>query len=175
MINWDLWERLKAPHSAKPKIRVGLFYISPGDGNGDLLSNTCMEIIDKNEHDEWTHSSLEEVFDCLEEGIRWPDYMIEHIPNAQYRPQDDMTQDPWIFAYCCAVHLDRIDLIERYKPSVRLFNLPDKWAWRRALLGKRNLWWLWRRIIPFRLLQGFVYVFYGYMEKAYLKDDFYKS
>lgn len=170
MIDFEIWEALRAGHSAKPKERVSRFYISPGDGNGDLLYNTCREIIDRNEQGIWPNHSIEFVFLCLSEGMRWPDYMVEHIPAAQWRDQYDMTQDPWIMAYCCAVHLNRIDLIQRYKPSVKIFNLPDKWAWRRALLGKWNTWWIWRRIIPFNWLQNFVYVFYGYMEKAYGKE-----
>jgi hypothetical protein len=170
MINWDRWEKLRAGHSAKHKEPILLFYISPGNGNGDLLYNTCREIIDKEVNDEWSSAALEEVFRCLELGMRWPDYMIPDIPAAtgQGDRQFDMTQDPWILAYCCAVYLDRIDLIEKHKPSIRIFNLPDKWAWRRALLGKPNLYWLWRRITPHRWLQHFVYVFYGYMDKAYL-------
>ena len=166
MINIEKWDKLRAGHSAKPKVRINLFYYSNGDGNGDLLYNTCREIIDRADPDDyWAHSSLEGVFECLEKGLRWPDYMSNMItPTDQHR----MTQDPWILAYCCAIHLDRIDLIEKYKPSLRIFNLPDKWAWRRALLGKPNMYWLWRRITPYNWLQDFVYVFYGYMDRAYM-------
>jgi len=168
MINQDRWDDLRAEHTGKYRYRIDLFYIQPDAGNGDLLYNTCREIIDKNEQDEWAHWALESVFDCLEKGIRWPDHMVKYIPAAAYRRQDDMTQDPWIMAYCCAVHLNRIDLIRRYRPNNKIFNLPDKWAWRKALLGKRNAYWLWRIITPYRLMQWFVYVFYGYMDKAYL-------
>jgi len=170
MIDFNKWEALRAGHSAKPKERVNLFYVSIGDGNGDLLYNTSREIIDKNYTGPKMEHSLEMVFVCLSWGQRWPNYMKEHIAPGLHDQQFRMTQDPWLMAYCCAVHLDRIDLIERYKPSVKIFNLPDKWAWRRALLNKRNTWWLWRRIIPFNWLQHFVYVFYGYMEKAHGKE-----
>jgi hypothetical protein len=163
MIDFEKWDKLRAGHTAKPKVKINMFYYSNGDGNGDLLYNTCREIIDRDNTDPWSHGSLEGVFECLEAGLRWPDYMANLItPTDQYC----MTQDPWIMAYCCAVHLDRIDLIEKYKPSIRIFNLPDKWAWRRALLDKPNLYWLWRRITPHNWMQHFVYVFYGYMEKA---------
>jgi len=167
MIKVDKWEKLRAGHTAKLKIRINLFYISIGDGNGDLLYNTCREIMDKKNNDLWSHLALEEVFMCLERGIRWTNYMIEHIPAAKNRRQNDMTQDPWLMAYCCAVHLGRKDLIAKYKPNFWMF-LPDKWAWRRALLDKPNLYWLWRRITPHNWMQEFVYVFYGYMEKTYL-------
>ena len=166
MINVDRWNELRAGHTNKEKIRVELFYYHPGAGNGDLLYNTCREIIDRGDKDEWSHKALEEVFKSLDKGERWPDYMDQYItPTDQYR----MTQDPWLLAYCCCIHLDRRDLIEKHKPSLKVFNLPDKWAWRRALLGKWNMYWLWRIVTPHRLLQHFVYVFYGYMDEAYKK------
>ena len=166
MIKFNKFEKLRSGHSAKLKIRVVVSYISLGDGNGDWAYNTCREIIDRNEKGAFAHMALEEVFRCINEGMRWPDYMNHIIKLSR---QYDMTQDPWILAYCCAVYLDRYDLIEMYKPSIKIFNLPDKWAWRRALLGKPNLYWLWRTITPHILMQDFVYVFYGYMDQAYLK------
>lgn len=169
MIKLEKWEKLRAGHTAKPKIRVVVSYFSPGDGNGDWAYNTCREIIDRNEKGAFAHMALEEVFRVLSEGKRWADYMIPFISSGMHN-QYNMTQDPWILAYCCAVHLDRLDLIEQYKPSMWLFNLPDKWAWRRALLGKSNLYWLWRIVTPHSWMQHFVYVFYGYMDKAYLES-----
>lgn len=169
MIDFERLEQLRKEHSEKEKVRVDYFYIHYGSGNGDLLYNTCREIIDRDDHDEWSHRALEKVFECLEQGIRWPDHMIPYIPAANHRAQDDMTQDPWIMAYCCAVHLKRFDLIKDYRPSIRLFNLPDKWAWRRALLGGCDTYQIWRYITPHNWMQDFVYVFYGYMDKAYLK------
>jgi len=164
MINLEKWNELIAGHTAKVKVRINLFYYINGNGNGDLEYNTCREIIDKNDTDPWAHFSLEEVFLYLERGLRWPDYM-SHLINAGN--QTRMTQDPWLLAYCCAVHLGRQDLIKKYKPNFFMF-LPDKWAWRRALLGKQNLYWFWRRVTPHRWMQHFVYVFYGYMDQAYL-------
>lgn len=168
MINIDKWNKLRAGHTAKPKIRIRVFYYSPGDGNGDLLYNTCREIIDRDDQDEWAHKSLEKVFICLDLGIRWTVQMNDMIFLGEER-RLDMTQDPWLLAYCCAVHLGRQDLIELYKPNFWMF-LPDKWAWRRSLLGKSNSYWLWRKITPYRWMQHFVYVFYGYMDIAYLES-----
>jgi hypothetical protein len=164
MINWQKWERLKASWSAVERTKDGLFYMGPG-GNGDLLYNTARKIIETDDKSEWAYSSLEAVFSSLNEGKRWPDSMSDKITTTNHK-QTDMTQDPWILAYCCAIHLERTDLIEKYKPGIRIFNLPDKWAWRRALLGKPNLWGLYRRITPHNLMQDFVYVFYGFMERS---------
>lgn len=187
MIYKKRWERLRAGHTAKKKVREHYFYVTPGSGNGDLLYNTCREIIDRDEQDCWSDDALHTVFYCLKAGYRWPDYMEEFIHtdlNKQYK----MTQDPWLLAYCCAVYLGRYRFIRKYKPSWKLFNFPDKWAWRRALLGKPNLYWLWRIITPHTLLnmirikhkdgekqgllQDFVYVFYGYMDQAYKQAKF---
>ena len=166
MIRVEKWNKLRARHTAKEKIKIRLFYWSIGDGNGDLLYNTCREIIDRDENDEWSHLALELIFFCLDLGVRWTVQMRDMITLGEKR-RLNMTQDPWLLAYCCAVHLDRKDLIKKYKPNFFMF-LPDKWAWRRALLGKFNLYWLWRRITPHNWMQHFVYVFYGYMDRAYL-------
>ena len=164
MINWQKWESLKTKWNAFERYKDGLFYMGPG-GNGDLLYNTARKIIETDDKSEWAQSSLEAIFRCLNDGKRWPDTMSDKITTKNHK-QTDMTQDPWILAYCCAVHLDRYDLIEKYKPNIKIFNLPDKWAWRRALLGKPNIYGLFRKITPYGLLQDFVYVFYGFMERA---------
>lgn len=172
VFDFDKWELLRRRHSEKPREQQDYFYVSEWSSkskNGDLLYNTCREIIDENRKDAWAHESLFRVFKHLEVGQRWPTYMKEYIHPSIHHRQYHMTQDPWIMAYCCAVHLGRYDLILEYKPSCKIFNLPDKWAWRRALLGQRNCYWFWRRITPHNWMQNFVYVFYGYMEKAYLK------
>ena len=164
MINVAKFNGLRAGHTAKHKVWINFFYYDNSSGNGDLGYNTCREIIDRDQNDPWAHAALEGVFEMLAAGMRWPDYMANLIdPTDQYR----MSQDPWLLAYCCAVHLGREDLIEKYKPNTWLFFL-DKWAWRRALLGKPNLYWLWRIITPHFVMQHFVYVFYGYMDQAYL-------
>lgn len=164
MINFDKWNQLRIKHTQKEKVPINLFYYCNGDGNGDLLYNTAREIIDRGIIDLWSHGALERVFECLGRGERWPDDMSHLItPTDQYR----MTQGPWLLAYCCAVFLNRIDLIEKYKPNFFMF-LPDKWAWRRSLLGKPNMYWLWRRITPYRWMQHFVFIFYGYVDLAYM-------
>ena len=166
-MNKAKWEKLKAVWSEKERIKDGYFYFHIGSGNGDLLYNTARKIIETNDKSKWAHVSLEQVFWCLWLGNRWPYYMSSKITTTSHK-QTDMTQDPWILAYCCAVHLNRYDLIERYKPERGIFKFPDKLAWRRALLGKLNLYWLWRRITPYFVMQWFVYVFYGFMEQAYV-------
>jgi len=167
MIREEKWKELCYGWSQHERLKVWLFYYAPGHGNGDWLYNTARAIIESGLKGVWEHKSLEIIFETLKKGQRWPDDAKEWIDPGLWPQQYRMTQDPWILAYCCAVYLGRYDLIEKYKPSIKVFNLPDKWAWRRALLGKPNLYWLWRRITPHNWMQGFVYVFYGFMDQAY--------
>lgn len=168
MIHFRDWKQRKSGwFCCHNRVKLFLYYFVYGHGNGDLLYNTARMIIETKDKSEWAHESLENIFFYLNLGVRWSESMNEYIFLGEER-RHDMTQDPWILAYCCAVYLDRYDLIEKYKPSCKIFNLPDKWAWRRALLGKPNLWWLWRRITPHCVMQNFVYIFYGFMDQAYL-------
>lgn len=162
------WKSRKAGWSCcHNRVKLFLYYFVYGHGNGDLLYNTARKIIEDNDTSEWAHASLENIFFYLNLGVRWSECMNQYITLGEER-RHHMTQDPWILAYCCAAHLDRYDLIEKYKPSRKIFNLPDKWAWRRALLGKPNLYFIWRVITPTWFMQNFVYVFYGFMDQAYL-------
>lgn len=164
MIDFEKWAILKSGWSSNENDWIMGFYYDPKSGNGDFFYNTCRSIIeDELEDDDYV---LEEIFFWLDRGKRWPDW-ADYLITTKNHKQTDITQDPWIMAYCCAAYLGRYDLIEKYKPGAWVL-LPDKWAWRRALLGKPNLYWLWRRITPYRFMQWFVYVFYGFMEKAYL-------
>ena len=120
-------------------IKHGYFYIAPGHGNGDLLYNTLRMIIETNDKSDWARTAFLEVFMCLLEGLRWPDSM-EHIINTKRHTQYDMTHDPWIMFYACAVHLDITWVIE-YKPPFKLYR-PTLWAMRRYLHNqtKFNRW-----------------------------------
>lgn len=143
------------------------FYIQPGAGNGDLLYNTFRCIIESRDTSNEAYESLLNCFSCLERGLRWPNFMKDVIKLGDDR-QAHMTQDPWIMGYCCAMFLNAKIEIEYHKPP-RFFWLPDKNAWRRALLGKPNLYWLWRIIAKLIPKQHFVKVFYDYMEWTYKK------
>jgi hypothetical protein len=147
----------------------GYFYLDQREsrGNGDLLYNTFRKIIDTNDQSEWAWIAFQKCYECLKKGQRWPDSLSDRITTTNHE-QYDMTQDPWILGYCCAVSLDVADMIKEARPP-RFFWLPDKNAWRRALLGKRNLYWFWRRVARIIPKQGYVQEFYDYMEAAYEK------
>jgi len=145
-------------------VKKGFFYVAPGKGNGDLIYNTCRKIIDDYDRSSWAYGALASVFDCLNKGIRWPDRFDDYIVTANHK-QTDMTQDPWIMAYCLAIHLNRKQYIENFKPGI-LFWLPDKWSWRRSLLDKPNFYRVWRAIARLIPKQWFVQTLYDYMERA---------
>ncbi len=119
-------------------------------GLGDLIYNTLRMIIETNDKSPWAYKSFAICSELLSHGKRWPDELsppniIDPVP---YRSQFDMTRDPWIALYACAIHLDRKQFIEQ-KPPKDLYN-PKVWQWRRALLGKRNIYRLLHKLSPGR-------------------------
>ena len=114
-------------------------------GMGDLIYNTLRKIIETNDKSEWAHRALDECAVLLYLDKRWPDYMNEEVVGDKYRSQYSMTRDPYILFYACAIHLDERRYI-KMKPPLRLYT-PHVWAWRRVLLGKPNLYWLWKRVM----------------------------
>lgn len=130
-------------------------------GLGDLIYNTLRKIIETNDKNKWAHWALVASGDLLIQGKRWPDD-LDPI-GATYRSQFSMTRDPWVAYYACAMHLDRKQFIFR-KPPWRLYS-PEVWAWRRALLGKRNCYRLFRWLSPPR--RDFVKALDNLMWNAY--------
>ena len=124
-------------------------------GMGDLIYNTLRKIIETNDKSEWAYKAFEACSELLIQGKRWPDYMNQQDVEGKekFRSQMSMTRDPWIAFYACAIHLDRKQFIE-LKPQWWLYS-PKTWAWRRALLGKCNLYRFWR--------------FFSYTRKEFVK------
>ena len=154
------------------RTREGLWFFGHS-GNGDVLHNTCFELIDRGIDDRDAHRVLGKVFDLCIWGKRWPDDIAHRITTTNHK-QTDMTQECWIAAYCLAVHLNDTDYIELWKP--KFYNkgwhsgflwTPEKVAWRRALLGKRNLYPMWKRIMRLIPKQDYVEALYWRMEQAY--------
>ncbi len=127
--------------------------------DGDLIYNTCRKIIETNDQSHWAAMALASCADLLIDGQRWPDYLEDDVPkhwkrnlpilkrwyfkNAKwYRSQYSVTRDCFIAYYACAIHLNR-PLYLSVKPKFWLYS-PKTWAWRRALMGKRNLYKFWR-------------------------------
>lgn len=180
MIRTKRFNRLKQPWSDVERVlywywTVG-WSIGPG-GNGDLLYNTARAIIEGDCTDRSAHYSIVEIFKCLSEGKRWPDDMSQYITTTNHK-QTDITKDPWIMAYCCAVYLGRKDLIWKYGPPYT--KVGDKWKrwsyfnwierqWYISLCGGNSHYW-WLRLLPFHIfLPKHTYVLYGFMDQAYLK------
>jgi hypothetical protein len=183
-MNWKRWNRLKQPWSDVQRIWIDGWSIDLKSGNGDLLYNTVRAIIERKEFDMWDsrwaipHLIISEIFLTLDTGKRWPNHMSEYI-TANKHKQTDPTKDPWIMAYCCAVHLNRYDLIEKYPPPTKpVKTVSKKWrkwsyfnwyefAWYDALRGYDNAYRLFR-LLPFHIfLPKHTYVLIGFMQKAY--------
>lgn len=141
------------------------FYIQPGAGNGDLIYNTFRCIIESGDKSDEAYESMLNCFDCLNRGLRWPNFMNDVIKLGEER-QSDMTQDAWILGYCCAMFLDASIEVELNTPS-GFFWLPDKKSWRKALTGKRNCYRFWMIITKLWPKQHFVKVLHDYMNWAY--------
>lgn len=128
---------------------------------GDIIYNTCRKIIDDNDCSEWAYRALEICAELLYERKRWPDE-FNHPNDAKnineyiisklfydagdndwrlYRPQTNMTRDPWIYWIALCVHLNRRQFIEVVTiPFYLYLNSPTTWVWRRFLItgkGKR--------------------------------------
>lgn len=128
------------------------FYGFDVDGLGDLIFNTCSRIIDTKEITTWSEQALMECGCLLEDRKRWPDYFhpgehsannwfqwkwsmllykLEIRRNHMYRPQNNMTRDPYIAFYAAIeMHPNVFSCVKipwwLYRPSV--------FAWRKYLL-----------------------------------------
>jgi hypothetical protein len=119
----------------------GFFYMMKGAGNGDVILNTCSEIVDNKDKSEWAKKSILECATLLMDRKRWPDRMIWEgreakgwiryywskmwkyvgvIDHHLRRPQKDVTRDPYVVFYCACEFLDMSYLIELVTIPVRL-------------------------------------------------------
>ena len=139
------------------------FFGFPVNGLGDLIFNTCNQILRRKDRSVWAYSALQQCGDLLLERKRWPDRMDPGYLSADswlewkisiwrweqglenthlYRPQNHMTRDPFIAYYTLAVFLDRIQFIEVVKIPFYLYR-PNVWAWRKYLISPNewSLFW----------------------------------
>ncbi len=56
-----------------------------------------------------------------------------------YRPQNNMTRDPYFYFYAACVVLGLPDYIKSIKPPWRLFS-PPLWTWRRYIITGKGKW-----------------------------------
>ena len=137
-------------------------------GKGDIIYQTLRKIIEDNDKSEWAYQAFEICAGLLFERRRWPveldndndahnwlvyrwSYlkfkvkykckMKKHGPvpwPRLYRPHGNVTRDPYIYLYACAVHLNRLQFIEVVTIPPRLYSRRT-WLWREVLIqGERN-------------------------------------
>lgn len=124
--------------------KFGYVYLGDGSGwhsNFDLLFNTFTKIKKDNDTSEWAHKAFDYCFHHMAAGLRWPHSLENYIVHKR-KGQTKMTRDPWIAGYSCAVHLKAWTYLDIKMPW-KLYR-PEVWAWRRALVGKPNLYLFWR-------------------------------
>ena len=133
----------------------GFFWRHPSSGDaGDLIFNTLARIIDMNDKSEWAKCSLLECMDLLLVDKRWPDRLNQEntaknrlqwwFGKGYTRPQDDMTRDPYVAFYCCALFLGFSNWIEMVPIPWYCFSPGVSW-WRHKLMRPRKKpWWRWR-------------------------------
>ncbi len=119
----------------------GFFYMMKGAGNGDVILNTCGEIVDKKDKSEWAKQAVRECAILLLARKRWPIRMIWEgreakgwirywwskmwkkfgvIDHHKRRPRKDITRDPYRVFYCACEFLDMPHLIEEVTIPLRL-------------------------------------------------------
>lgn len=140
----------------------GFFWMMRGAGNGDVIYNTCSEIIDRHDRSAWAEEAVLYCGDLLLQRKRWPDRMIWEgreakgwiryywskmwkyfgvIDHHKRRPQKDVTRDPFIAFYCAVQFLGMPELIESVTIPLRL-QRPKINKWRKKLIRDRREKWL---------------------------------
>lgn len=146
----------------KQWFKDGNFWRHPGSGDyGDLIFNTMSRIIDMEDKTDWAYSSLKECADLLKIDKRWPDRFneLEDAKNVvvyrwnmflkwlgvdkEYpeRAQNDMTRDPYIAFYCCAMFLGEDHYIKEIKIKWYTYS-PGTFRWRKRLIGNKKPNWV---------------------------------
>ena len=174
-MSWDITEFYKEGsyyRGPEKQLELAVYGFYPR-GLGDLIYNTLRKIIETNDKSPWAYTAFSNCSELLYQGKRWPDCVNPLVIEGKepYRSQYSMTRDPWVTLYACAVHLNRKQYIQYAKPPLKLYS-PEVWAWRRALLGKRNLYRLWRWMSPAR--KDYVKVLDNLMWNAYKQNKLLK-
>ena len=156
-------------------------YGYPISGKGDLIFNTCAKIIDDRDTSDWAKLAELLCWECLYNGKRWPDdmnhyfdavnwfqwrwsqllYKLKIRKTVMYRPQNNMTRDPFIAWMTLSVIFDEIIVM---KIPWYLFR-PSIWIWRRYLITGRGLWW-YRFLTIRKPRKDYVKRLRGYMDLA---------
>lgn len=114
-------------------------------GLSDLIYNNLRKIIEDGDKSVWAYKVFDQCTVLLINGKRWPDDLNPpkiYTDSKKYRRQKSITRDPWVLYYAACIHLNKREFIA-LKPQWRLYR-PNLWELRKALLGKKNSYRLWR-------------------------------
>ena len=129
------------------------------NGKGDLISRTMSRIIEQDDKSHWADSALIACKYLLINRKRWPNTMYQEmdaknywewkwsryrfrlgeIKYVKYRPQRNMTRDPYTYFYACCVHLDKLDYIKDVTIPLHLYKT-TVWVWRRYIITGKGKW-----------------------------------
>lgn len=131
------------------------------NGKGDLISNTMMRIMFDDDNSEWAYNALATCKHLLIFRVRWPKWMNQEMDaknwidwkwsqlwfkgglftdeTVKYRPQGNMTRDPYTYFYACCVHLDKLDYIKSVTIPFHLYKT-TVWVWRYHLITGKLRW-----------------------------------
>ena len=132
---------------------------------GDIIYNTMRKIVDDDDRSVWAVNALKITRDLLKQGKRWPD-SLRHYYDArnfigwkwsvfvcwqeklllggdwivveEYRPQGNITRDPYIYFFMACVTLDKKHMIYNVNIPWYLFS-PATWGWVYYLKTGRGL------------------------------------
>ena len=123
---------------------IGYVDMRPWKKNGDFSINQFKMIMVRGLYSQYDLFEL-----CwgslVDEHKRWPDNAWGYVTDE--RDQHSVTRDCYVYAFACAVYLNRRDKIDPVKLPFKLYS-PKVWAWVRALKGKRNWYLFWNRLAP---------------------------
>jgi len=121
-------------------------------GKGDCIVNTMWVVIRYLRGESTPEYQIKDIGEAVEliercgvlltMGRRWPKE-LNSPADCAYRYYYSLTRDPFIYQISAEFILDPkraiiIDIpIPLYTPTV--------WSWRKALLGKKNCYWFWRK------------------------------
>jgi hypothetical protein len=128
------------------------------NSKGDLISNTMMKIVADGDKTDWAYAALNDCMILLKDGRRWPSRMDQdcdaltrlewrqsqwmyrrgRTEHVRYRPQQNMTRDPYVFFYVACVYLGLPELIEEVMIPWYLYR-PGVWAWRKCLIKESRI------------------------------------
>lgn len=157
------------------------------DSKGDLIFNSCANIIDDKDGSDWAAMALILCKGLLQDGVRWPNTMNQPcdartrlrwrwsqlcfktkiVKKVKYRPQRSITRDPFIVLYTAYMINNPFSIYHiRKTPMPRRLFTPGVWAWRKYLITGSDLSFRIYNLFRYRGKRDYVVRLQKYMDLA---------